>query len=38
MASIIFFITHFLLVTELCSGSSLPCRWPDRQLPYTLLL
>jgi hypothetical protein len=25
----------FILVTELCSGSSLPCCWPDSQLPYS---
>jgi len=30
---------HFgYVVTELCSGSSFPCSWPDRQLPHTLLL
>jgi hypothetical protein len=25
----------FILVTELCSGSCLPCCWPDSQLPYS---
>jgi hypothetical protein len=25
----------FILVTELRSGSSLPCCWPDSQLPYS---
>jgi hypothetical protein len=33
-----FFHNAFPFVTELRSGSSLPCRWPDSQLPYTLRL